>query len=618
MLFGALALTTACNNEEFANGQLMQNGEYILTASVESNTRTYVEYDETGKKYNMLWNSSDAIIVYNNSTSKTLTYKSGEGDISATFSATFAGTAPAFTDAVYPAGDNGFTMKNNAPDTYNFRKSYTMDDFKDNRLVSNSPMHGTVSGTTVKFSHLAGMIRITLKDVPAGSTNNILTLTSEQAITGEATYDASGDTPTLTAPTATDDNKTVTVTFDNETDADSEFVFDIPIPAGSYSNGIGTVELNIEGKPTELFTITNESVHAGSLFVMPTIQDVDYIGNIQGLLKEFTVKATIVDDSYSYDGLEMQIGIWDEEIPSTQETLSTATVADCKASFFIDPERLNSGSKFWVCIPKVVKFFHTLTEDEWTTGIITLPDKEGGSTLKDNPNANGTPYENDWIVALYMGANKDASREEDAIPIYWATGNLIATMINDNNDVAFHIATIAETEAETVAGNYGRELTQWDKYYWGDPTGAATDGSVDYAPEITTGMSFSGNPEHDVASAQLGGSWRLPTGRSHASEDNEFGGFVYNSMLVNGITVTYNNGCVYTYLVETGGISNTLTFPASGSISSNTTNFNTNSYWSGLRFSSGIQKQVFYFNGSRRLSHYSVPNVLCAIRPVTE
>ena len=72
---------------------------------------------------------------------------------------------------------------------------------------------------------------------------------------------------------------------------------------------------------------------------------------------------------------------------------------------------------------------------------LVLPDKDGGSILPtsspitrvDAPQSSIGIYKNEWIVALYMGINKDSSIESSTTSIYWATGNLIATKQQGRN-----------------------------------------------------------------------------------------------------------------------------------------------------------------------------------------
>src|SRR5699024_3050596 len=136
------------------------------------------------------------------------------------------------------------------------------------------------------------------------------------------------------------------------------------------------------------------------------------------------------------------------------------------------------------------------------------------------------------IVARYMGINKDGSIESSATPIYWATGNLIATKTGEESSqtptttVAFHIATAEETAVEgTVDSPYVAPTgiiesatngysacsigTKWNVFGWGDASGLMTSkADADYVFTVTS-SNISGT-EHDICHVQLGGNWRLP------------------------------------------------------------------------------------------------------------
>ncbi|WP_052356257.1 hypothetical protein [Bacteroides timonensis] len=341
--------------------------------------------------------------------------------------------------------------------------------------------------------------------------------------------------------------------------------------------------------------------------------------------------------TYTYNGLQMQIGTWKSDASAEQATLSTVTIAGGKAYF--PPTTLQSlkdGDKIWVCIPRVVKFFHTLTQAEVDAKALTLPDKDGGSTLKASPTANGKAYENDWIVALYMGINKYNGTTPTETPLYWATGNLIATKTNaakvdENADyrttTAFHIATSAETETETIETFYSpyvpndfndisssgsdgyadRPLgAQWDWFGWGDATGLkTTNQDDDYALSISGG-SISGTA-NDIVRAQLGGSWHMPGKELENMADK-----------LNVSGVWYGNGFKYEY-ADDNGIANTLLFPAAGSRTGigGSNRGGNGYYWSGL-FSSLDAAYYLYFHDSRASWTDSGRYYGYSVRPVSE
>lgn len=291
-----------------------------------------------------------------------------------------------------------------------------------------------------------------------------------------------------------------------------------------------------------------------------------------------------------------------------------------------------------MCIPKVAKFFHTLTQEEADAEALTLPDKDGGSTLKATPTADGKPYANDWIVALYMGVNKGGSTDADATPLYWTTGNLIATKTNAANigatDAAFHIATADETLAEaltastySVPAGFANSITasydacalgaQWNKFGWGDATGLNTSvNNANYAKDITAaGTSISGDAAYDIARAKLGGSWRLPTGGS--GKANELAAYSSSDLSPEDWTVSGYTGREYTYTAD--GITNTIRFPAAGYREKKEAKElgSQGFYWSGTAQSYGYARRFYFGQGEAKQDNTDRASGL-SVRPVTE
>lgn len=296
-------------------------------------------------------------------------------------------------------------------------------------------------------------------------------------------------------------------------------------------------------------------------------------------------------------GLSVQIGIAGQD-----QCLASATIGeDGKAVLQVDMDAY-VGRSVWVCLPRVVKYFHVLTQDEAVGGKLTLPDKDKGSTLltdAGSPQVEGKYYVNDWIVAYYMGVNKGGNSD---VPIYWASGNLIATKLNAANsgesEVAFHIASMEEAQAETVddgtflgmdsrlqggvpdAYSALEAGTCWDLFGFGDNTGKMLYEDSELEQYIVdTGQSeqggivyeITGDEACDIARARLGGSWRTPSGGK--GEDNELAAFEDTEFpnlapdaaewLIDGV----RRGYKYEYRVELDGREvtvNTLYFPAAG------------------------------------------------------
>lgn len=439
------------------------------------------------------------------------------------------------------------------------------------------------SGGTLDFGfqHLTSIVKATLKfpEALAGATASDVTFIATGGLHTNADADITS-TP-ITYSNHTTGSLALSNTFLLSNDANAETTVYLHILPDDALTDF-KVKAKVDGKSYIGTVSASTTITAGKMYTKTVVM----------VKNEFEVNTTIPSGAaYNYDGMEIQIGTWQAGSP-IQTTLATTTIANGKAVFEL-PSALSADTKIWVCIPRVVKYFHTLTASE--TNGLTLPDKDGGSTLKANPVAGGKPYENDWIVGLYMGVNKDGSTDATATPIYWATGNLIATKTNAANSgsttAAFHIATPAETESE-AANSYIPYWTstagaaiydsykrcppgdQWNKFGWGDATGLMAGGiATNYAPYITSpNQSISGNDSYDIALAQLGGSWRLPNGGTN----NEFAAFADSNnpdLLPNGEDWTDSAGTYigrkYIHMISDAGsvgntITNTLMFPKGG------------------------------------------------------
>ncbi len=335
-------------------------------------------------------------------------------------------------------------------------------------------------------------------------------------------------------------------------------------------------------------------------------------------LENFTVLATT--DGYSYDGLDLTFG---KIVDNTPADIKTVTVAEGKAVLGNEAlEGLAAGTQIYVTIPKVAKFFHTLTADELAANALTLPDKNEGSTVFEDELIGGKTYKNDWIVALYMGI--DSSINEGK-PLYWATGNLIAVKTGEEgeaSDPVFYIATVNDTQNEDRNNvNYFCQAKEkggwtyvidgdgfvgsakgyaWDIFCFGDGVGNRTQVSKTPNPVIA-------QEDYDVCRHNLGKPWRIAS--LTGDKTGELG-------LLFSMTRTQDNkynGYRYDFTTD-NGIVNTLIMPKAGSRSASQ-----NSPGQYVRYMSGTvyNNSARYYDGTK-WSNAGSPNVACAVRPVTE
>lgn len=344
----------------------------------------------------------------------------------------------------------------------------------------------------------------------------------------------------------------------------------------------------------------------------------------------FAVNAN--DMGFSGEGLSLQFGTSDNA-----NVLAEAVIGkDGQVVLEMDINQY-ANKTVWFCIPGVVKYFHQITPVEAANNQLTLPNKDKGSTLRTaagSTQAGGKYIDNDWIVALYMGVNKGGNSDT---PIYWATGNLIATKTNPANSgasqVHFHVATFEEscqeaTAGYSVCGDKNRLVQetadgyqaieageQWDLYSYGDASGVML-----YYKDIDTfckqakqekGNTFlfeiSGNKDCDIATAQLGSAWRTPTGGfSGCNPKNEFAAFEdtsdeYKNIKPDAVEWSIDGskyGCRYDYDIVCDGkviTTNTLYIPFTG-------------YTHGT-FAKGRGRTAFYWSSTADASFTQKPYV---------
>lgn len=573
------------------------------------------------------------------------------GQINADESTTYYAVYPEITgNTAVAATSISLDMTEQTGTTFDEKKTY---------MYATSGYDATSNALTFNFNHLTSILKVTLKftlPVNANGTTSDVTKEDElptRATTGKianevtftadglmskANVDLTGDQLVYTPVSETTNSLTLGGPFALINSGSNIYYADVYLYVlpGTLKNL--TVSATVDGTEYSYKLSEQTTLEAGKMY---TVSD----AKMESPTFTVDTKINTYSVSYDYDELEMQFGT-DGNTTAT----STETITDGKATFFGD---LNDyvNQTIWVCIPKVVKFFHKVTTEDVESGTLELPNKDDGSTLlkDDQYKAGENYYKNDWIVALYIGINKDGSEDANATPIYWATGNLIATKTNDtgsNTNAFFHISTTEEYQNNTaITLPEGIKIndtdgytdcaigSQWDRFGWGDATGLmTTTDNTKYASDITdndTGTTT--NPvwktisttKYDIARQNLGGSWRLPAG---GSNDNNGKGELRN-LIDDAEHFDKTNG---TYTYTEGNIQNTLYFPATGDRNgTEVSNPNAGCYWSGVakipeNQTDGTQKwraRGFYLKDNGKLGNGEngfTRKSGRAIRPVTE
>ena len=237
--------------------ELPTEGGSIIAETETDQTRTAVTDEGT-----FTWSTGDKVWLHTTTGSVLGTLSSGAGSSSAKF--TYGGFVGEMTGkAVYPYNDghsvSGEVLNFVLPESYDLGSSLAN---------TNAAMYGVNVGGTIRFNHLAGVMRFKFKDVPAGV--NRFTITLDKKINGTFTADITADYPIIEASaTSTASEKTITLNF-NALTTKSDICVYVPLPTGTYSS----LELGLYDDGQSVWTysksVTN-TVNRKSLKLMPVV-----------------------------------------------------------------------------------------------------------------------------------------------------------------------------------------------------------------------------------------------------------------------------------------------------------------------------------------------------------
>lgn len=234
--------------------------------SSEGSIRAIMENDETRTSVTdegkFTWSAGDLIWLETTSSSVIGTLSTGAGTANATFSYdSFFGEMTG--KAVYPY-NSGHSVKGDVLDMV-LPASYDLGTSLQN---TNAALYGVNVDGTLKFNHLAGVMRFKFKNVPAGVNQFVITL--DKKINGTFEADLTADYPVLeTSETEVESEKTVTFNFDALTQT-SDIMIYVPLPLGTY-NSLGLALNNAEKSVwTYSNTVTN-TITRKKLILMPTV-----------------------------------------------------------------------------------------------------------------------------------------------------------------------------------------------------------------------------------------------------------------------------------------------------------------------------------------------------------
>ncbi|MBR0042565.1 MAG: DUF4465 domain-containing protein [Bacteroides sp.] len=238
----ALVMTNCSQEEELQD--IQRSGDvHTLTATIEGSTRSSVT---DGGAFS--WTSGDAISAWDGDSYETYTYASGN---------VFNGSASQLSGyAIYPQGEHPNYEGIGLPEV-NMSASY-------NYGSTNAIMLAKVQGNSnnLSFSHLGGLMRFVIKNIPSNTTS--FTFTANSGITGNFQVEEENGANVIKAATVSNSNNTVTITFEAGSLTNGKGTFYIPLPTGTYT-GFTIAIGNQQYKSSATNTIKRRS-----LLLMPT------------------------------------------------------------------------------------------------------------------------------------------------------------------------------------------------------------------------------------------------------------------------------------------------------------------------------------------------------------
>lgn len=245
-------LVTSCQKEKTE-----REGNFSISASREAlQTGTKATVSDLGA---FSWSAGDAIGLYNGTNFSQLT--TTESGASVTFAGTVVGTPS--NCAIFPYAIAKTPTSVTLPDTYQWKAGDVQ-----------AAMIAPYDPSGLVFKHLGGIIKVSLKNVPATATKFVLKANKD--ITGDFAIATVSGNNQISSSANTGKNS-VAFTFAKGTATDMAFY--VPVPVGNYV--ISSVSLqNAEGTTLwEFAGSTANEVTRAKLLIMPTLTIVSIPGS---------------------------------------------------------------------------------------------------------------------------------------------------------------------------------------------------------------------------------------------------------------------------------------------------------------------------------------------------
>ncbi len=235
---------TSCSKDDTTNDISQQTVIKATFEQDDSSSRLNIADNNS-----LTWSTGDAFALFGNGSSAKFTLQGEGGSATGTFTgttpSTILGAAFPYTSETNPSL-SGSTLSMTLPAELNQADG-----------KCNLPMWAATNSTeNISFKHLAGVLRVELKNIPVGYES--LIVTADKPISGTFTATTTDTTPVLASTSTADADKTLTVSFTAPTEATNSNTLYVPLPVGDYAS----IKISISNgaTPIELITYTNKNV----------------------------------------------------------------------------------------------------------------------------------------------------------------------------------------------------------------------------------------------------------------------------------------------------------------------------------------------------------------------
>ena len=533
--------------------------EHTILAVMEGNqTRTTVTDGGT-----FTWSAGDKVWLQTTNGSVVGNLSSGEGTSSAEF--TYGAVVGEMTGkAVYPYNEghsiSGEVLNFILPASYDLGSSLTN---------TNAAMYGVKVGGTIKFNHLAGVMRFKFKDVPAGV--NKFTITLDKKINGTFTADLTKDYPVIETSSASDaSEKTITLNFTALT-AKSDISVYVPLPIGTYNS----LELGLYDDSQAVWTYSNSvtnTVNRKSLKLMPVVTlggsvDGDIEGGVVDLSENGTANSYIISAAGSYKFTTVKgnssesVGavasaaiLWESfgtaVTPNVGDLVKNVKYADGAISFET-PSTFKEGNA--VIAAKDAEDNILWSWHIWLTGQPEehVYNNNAGTMMDRNLGAtSATPGEVGALGLLYQWGRKDpflGSSSISSLEDAKSTGTWPSAVLSNSKNGTIEYATANPTTFIKYDASY-IFTCNFDWYY----TGKSTTDNTRWTTSTETKSIYDPCPS----------GWRVPDGGSNGVWSKAFGKSDYWQTSSNWDST--NKGMDFSKTDKKLGLSGPIWYPASG------------------------------------------------------